>query len=591
MEKKQAQKTMNYPDIAAGPVSQLIEDAFYAYKHWALNDAYASLEIPSSEPLLAHTVAYADRYGHDVNQIWIAHDNPHRLAYFDSDRYRRAKYAHQGLKDDGTPDEEARWSTLPMWSDCQRKFGIMTRTGRLLRKLCPLWPDAHIAEFARKIDAALTMDDTKVYFKLEDRAWDAYNGENYVTGLGSGPLQASCMRHFGLQDAISLYDKLGVKVVSLRLSDVDEPKNIAARALLWRSPDLSSPDVTANLAFIDRIYFTKPVHLEYFQQNVAAWLKDNGHVPPDYVVIGKERQSYDYPKFTSLQGSVDFDLGDIALEYPCTPRDHAPFLDTLAFFNEDDDMLYTETHGRSCGCTILHNTDGYWPNRGIYVEDRDEHYPEDECCYNSRRDRWYHQDDVIWVDEEPWPEDECVMDVVSGDYILTRNAVELYGSYDMTSEDDPDLVEINGDYFHPRHRSWEQLLTDRHGEVYHPDALSDGDLVEITLGDSMGEYVPEPEAVFIYPTTDLGYGTDLLTKAGVYSLSYVCTEDDDLDEMKDIVRREIDSMIEACNRQKFFLFEEDRANDDGMQKVGIGPPPLPAPVGMRIVRVINELGA
>ena len=172
-----------------------------------------------------------------------------------------------------------------------------------------------------------------------------YSDDNY-SFPNSGTLGSSCMRYDKCQSYFDIYVK-NASLIIFRDPDSDEDK-IIGRALLWDAIQNSTKD---DIKFMDRIYINDHSHTELFKE-FAIKNKFFYKVNQDYNNVPLMFNGTTLSKEDSLI-TVHLEKG---IEY-----DKFPFIDTVCFYNVDDDTLtndsnssydfeLTTTNGRAAYC-------------------------------------------------------------------------------------------------------------------------------------------------------------------------------------------------------------------------------------------------
>lgn len=125
---------------------------------------------------------------------------------------------------------------------------------------------------------------------------------------------------------------------------------------------------------------------------------------------------------------------------------------------------------------------------------------------------WYHRDDIVFVDDEPQLESECVC-LNNGDWCLREDAVRIQGHWYDKESDDICYDNVNGKFILS-----EDAVGLENGDMIHTD-----DAVYI---DSKGYYVKTCEACEM-PDGEWYEKSDLITlRNGQYEFAEKCTEID-----------------------------------------------------------------
>jgi hypothetical protein len=180
----------------------------------------------------------------------------------------------------------------------------------------------------------VTGEDIRKYYS-EDSYFDAY----------SGTLGSSCMRYNRCQPYFDIYVKNASLIIFKADADEDE---IIGRALLWDAVQNSTGE---KIKFMDRIYINNHSHTELFKEFAIKngffykLLQDYSEVP--FMFNDQVLSSENSLITIHLEKGVEYNK--------------FPFIDTVCFYNVDDDTLtndssssydfeLTTTNGRSAYC-------------------------------------------------------------------------------------------------------------------------------------------------------------------------------------------------------------------------------------------------
>ena len=217
----------------------------------------------------------------------------------------------------------------------------------------------------------------------------AYLQDNYVSEE-TGSLWRSCMRHDSCQDYVSLYARLGAKILYATIDG-----KVAARAILWT---LDDGDL-----MLDRVYghndSIKYAMLQYAKEKLGiSYYKkyDSYDTPMAFIHITDEGESSVTCRFQIQVGSVIDD------------NTYVPYMDTFKFFsegylyNDQDDNIAEDTRFEMC------STDG-------------------KCRIQYRCQKcgdWIDQEDACWVGDYAYCAECVVYDDWSNEEILREDSVQ-----------------------------------------------------------------------------------------------------------------------------------------------------------------------
>ena len=184
----------------------------------------------------------------------------------------------------------------------------------------------------------LVTGDDIVYWYLEDRYAD-----------GSGTLNSSCMKGSNCSSYLDFYVK-NEKISLLILKDREDNTKIIGRALIWK---LDKPE---DRTFMDRVYTVDQSDVEVFIDYATKnkWLY-------------KYRQNMDHDEFI-----VDTKTGEKSKpvmfidEVVQTDDDEYPYLDTMKYYDREDDILTNHHEILNNEFITLEGTHGEYTNGGQY---------------------------------------------------------------------------------------------------------------------------------------------------------------------------------------------------------------------------------
>ena len=465
---------------------------------------------------------------HPIQMFWQGLDNPKLIGYFDDARYQRA-YDLLDRNPEGSVETY------------RRDLGMACKPGKFFRKLMPQLPDHEIGELVSKWQARF---DTLKQLKFEVRKDIArvYLESNTSLAFGKSTLQGSCMRYAGrINQVVEKFYELCLGLEALVLTDAEG--KIVCRALIWRGEDLAvTPSLPIDLdpalptVFVDRVYYSSESTREYFFSGMTKAITESfGPVN----LLRKANQSFDHGKLYDVSKDEALDLA-YALEYT-VPQGFedlsvAPFLDTMAGWDESRGLLVSVNHSRFDNLPCLQSTSGAFPHHGYYSDYHGEFIPQDDAVEVDGD--WYYRDDVVLDRNDEyilaWDATYCQF---YDAYVENDQVVRLYGTTDYADRGDINLFESGGQWFHPE-VNWDELLMDIEGDYYSPTLL-DHEIFEITIGPSEGQY------------TQFG-DTAILSLPSGQEFRYLLTEEDDArEEFKGIEER----FYEELNRQLYLCLQ------------------------------------
>ena len=270
-----------------------------------------------------------------------------------------------------------------------------------------------------------------------------YHEKNYASLSGS--LGNSCMRYERTQKFLQIYTQ-NHSVCKLAILLNKEGK-LQGRALVWT---IDGKD------YYDRIYATS----DLIQDRMKAFFLVKG--------LGTCYNGYSSYETVSLQcDTTNLDVNKRVL----LTHDYYPYMDSLRFLDDEHSVLSNSDLKMGGSYWILNDTAGRYEEYGSNTTEcsccgRSDH-DDNMCWIDASGDSNYHEtlcdtcavysdyhngyitrDDAHFVESiSGWAmQSETTLDY-TGDYILTRDSIELVdGSY--ASDSDEDLVQYNdGDYF------------------------------------------------------------------------------------------------------------------------------------------------
>ena len=403
-----------------------------------------------------------------------------KVSFITSTKAAEVVADYKGMDKTGDRDIEFSRSTFTDLKYDQRlrdsmylKYRSVTSIGKLINKLFPKEfeaggkPGEDIQSFVDKFKSIRDNKDLEIVEGHNIVKY--YNVKKYVDGEDTGGnLGSSCMRDEECGDYIQFYADNSSVVSLLILRDIDKPKKIRGRALVWK---LSSPK---GRIFMDRIYTVDSYDEEIFKN----YAKDKGW-------LYKFRQN-------SSDGEYIIDTKDDSKEFmTLTVKDvknsstnKYPYVDTVKYYYPDDGILSTDDDMGSEKWTLEDTGGGYEEDDGIYVEFYDRSYPENDLTYCEMGDEYRLEDDAVYIDfygqsaTEEYIEKNMVQCDYSNnrgdysDYRETRDTVDVYGSDEVACLDYAQNNMIYSEYHDGYLPEGDDVWSEHHeSSLYEPEAV------------------------------------------------------------------------------------------------------------------------
>ena len=243
------------------------------------------------------------------------------------------------------------------------KYAHMCKSGKLVKRLLPKIGLSDVELFSSKIRAAAIIMAGDGFVEGTDIK-ESYLSSNYFSYLGT--LGNSCMQHARCQDYMELYERNGVRILTLIRENL-----VAGRALLWDNVKFVGIDEVKT--FMDRVYTNNSQDEELFLQ----YARDHGYV-------FKAEQNYankmDFIKYENGEDVSFYSKITYGISY--FNEDNCPYVDTLSYTNQDRDTLTNIED--DCRYELL-TTDGYAdPRSDCYSEYLERYIDDDDCCWSER---------------------------------------------------------------------------------------------------------------------------------------------------------------------------------------------------------------
>jgi len=190
--------------------------------------------------------------------------------------------------------------------------------------------------------------------------WYLSSHNSYVSNPDyRGTLQQSCMNNTNAQSYLNFYVNNPDKVSLLIMKDKNNPDLISSRSLIWT---LDKPE---GRKFMDRIYTTYQYQAEMFKDYAKTqnWL---------YKSI---QNSNENTNIFDPMDSTDMERELVVSEF--VNNDKYPYLDTLKYYNPDDEILTNNRDFFNSNDTVYHlesTSGGYEPSSNLSYEELVEMY-------------------------------------------------------------------------------------------------------------------------------------------------------------------------------------------------------------------------
>lgn len=417
---------------------------------------------------------------HEVLAVWKAFTDPTKIGFLTPERFNRALAEIPKEILSHIPHA----FTVPLTGAAQRmiianlfqhdgghylrKYGQMTKPGRMAAKLCPEADPAYIEAFALAWKTAFAPEE--LHIEVTSDVNRAYNTSHYAHTRGT---ILSCM--VDKPHLTSFSKDAGAQAVLL----LNQFNQICARALLWPEAHIHTE---GTVRLMDRVYASK----EHYYAHLFNWAAENN-------VYRKKRQNYEAKEDFVRPDGTPFSSTAHISDVPITRENGSyPYMDTFTYLDLDDRALWNTATYIADGFS-LEGTDG-WADpltETVWVEGYG-NVPEEDVVFDNYGNP-IHRDDAVTV------------------------GANFY------HRDDPDIIELeNGDYVHI-----DDAICTENGEYYHRE---DPDLV--SLENRSGIYhISDPEindTIFYFD--DLGgwydtEGTDLeVHESSFHPGTYLSTE-------------------------------------------------------------------
>jgi hypothetical protein len=379
----------------------------------------------------------------EIALVWKAFSNPERIGFLTHDRFNRLLAETTDYMRSLSPstqnflaackenpatldalgsqgkqllhEELARNLCYPQNQPLLRKYGQMTKPGKIVRKLRPNAPDEEVEAFATLWRQIYEPQQTHIEI-LEDVP-TAYNSSNYAREAGT---IMSCMTNE--LDFVSFYNRVEAKVVVLK----NQHDKILARAIYW--PSVNFANGTADVPLMDRVYTTD----EPYYEPMFKWAATNS-------VYRKFRQSY-----TSKQDFVAPDgrtfTSTAYIRTPLPNSRYYPYMDTFTYYDNDSGRFINTPDDIEDGLTFESTGGSYehiYPDE-VYVDGHG-YIPEDDVVYLANGEPCY-IDDAIMVGGSYYHIDNPhIVRTPDGEYIFRADAI-LTENDEYYHVDDPNLI-------------------------------------------------------------------------------------------------------------------------------------------------------